>query len=79
MSDLDAIARGGLAKHGRWHDRGEASGKRELANWRAIVDADLADVRQSLGDAPFTAAWAEGHALRLDEALAYGLETPRPV
>ena len=52
----------------------EASGKRELANWRTIVDADVADVHASLGDEPFAAAWAEGHAMRIEEALSCAFE-----
>jgi tetratricopeptide (TPR) repeat protein len=54
----------------------ESSGKRELMSWRRIVDADIAYVHARLGDEPFAAAWTEGHALRMDEALDYALERP---
>jgi non-specific serine/threonine protein kinase len=56
----------------------EASGKRELVDWRAIVDADIANVQARLGAESFAAAWREGHALRIEEALAYAVERPGP-
>jgi hypothetical protein len=36
---------------------------------------DLAAPRVALGDEAFAAAWAEGEAMPLDEAIAYALKT----
>jgi hypothetical protein len=55
----------------------EASGTREAFFWRAINDRDLADVRASLGDETFAAAWAEGRAMTLEQAVAYALDKGR--
>jgi predicted ATPase/class 3 adenylate cyclase len=41
---------------------------------RARVDADGAALRQALGEVRFTAAWAAGHALTLDQAVAEALQ-----
>jgi tetratricopeptide (TPR) repeat protein len=36
-------------------------------------DRDVASVREALGEEKFAAAWAEGHALSLEDALAFAL------
>lgn len=43
---------------------------------RAGVDVDVATVRTALGDDAFTAAWAVGRAMSLEEVIAYALEDP---
>jgi non-specific serine/threonine protein kinase len=47
--------------------------------WRAEHERHVATARASLGDEAFAAAWAEGRALSLDEAIAYALTTEAPV
>ena len=42
-------------------------------------DQNIAFVRAQLGDAAFEAAWAEGQAMSLDEAIAYALEQPSDI
>src|SRR5262249_41004445 len=37
-------------------------------------EPDLAAARAQLGEAPFAAAWGEGHAMLLEQAIAYALE-----
>jgi len=39
---------------------------------------DLAAMRAELGEAAFAAAWAEGRAMPLKQAVAYALENPTP-
>jgi hypothetical protein len=41
---------------------------------RAITEADLADARVALGKADFEAAWAEGRAMTLEQAVACALD-----
>ncbi|MFO7538916.1 MAG: BTAD domain-containing putative transcriptional regulator, partial [Chloroflexota bacterium] len=41
---------------------------------QADFDRDLAIIQQNLGEAAFTAAWAVGSAMTLDEAVAYALQ-----
>jgi hypothetical protein len=41
---------------------------------RANYDASLAAVRDSLGEDTFDAAWAEGHEMTLERAVAYARE-----
>ena len=36
----------------------------------------VAVTRAALGEAAFTAAWAEGRAMPLERAIAYALEAP---
>ena len=38
------------------------------------TSADVADRAAALGDAAFAAAWAEGRAMTLEQAVAYALE-----
>jgi non-specific serine/threonine protein kinase len=45
---------------------------------RAEHDRSVAAVRTALGEAAFAAAWAEGRALALDEAVAFALEARAP-
>lgn len=52
----------------------------ESTSWEVISPpgmedylADIAHVRQQLSDADFAAAWAEGRAMSLEEAVAYAL------
>ena len=42
--------------------------------WQAEVEQTIAALRRRLGDDAFTAAWAEGQALTLEQALAAALE-----
>jgi predicted ATPase/DNA-binding XRE family transcriptional regulator len=51
----------------------EASGQRDTPQWRAVFDADVAEVQAALEGGPFMAAWAEGRAMRADQAVAYAL------
>jgi len=37
---------------------------------RTEYERDLADIRAQLGEKAFTAAWAEGHTMTLEQALA---------
>ena len=37
-------------------------------------DTAVAELRSTLGEEAFAEAWAQGRAMRLDEALAYALE-----
>jgi DNA-binding CsgD family transcriptional regulator/tetratricopeptide (TPR) repeat protein len=46
---------------------------------RADYDVNVATTRMRLGEQAFAAAWAEGHAMTMDEAIAYALESmPEP-
>jgi DNA-binding CsgD family transcriptional regulator len=46
---------------------------------RADFDVNVATTRVRLGEQAFAAAWAEGHAMTMDEAIAYALELmPEP-
>lgn len=53
------------------------------AGWEPALRRDLeqaaANARSRLGEAIFTAAWAEGRALTIDEAIAYALEEAKDV
>ncbi len=42
---------------------------------RADSDSNAASARARLGEHAFGAAWAEGHAMSMDEAIAYALES----
>jgi hypothetical protein len=39
-------------------------------------DEWLGPARSALGGAPFEAAWAEGEAMAVEQAIAYALEAP---
>jgi hypothetical protein len=43
--------------------------------WRAEHERGVAAVRAELGEARFATLWAEGEAMRLEEAYAYALES----
>ena len=45
-----------------------------LPHRRAIIDAGLSCARSTLGDEAFAAAWAEGRAMTLEQAVAYALD-----
>ena len=47
---------------------------REMPRWRAINERDASAARASLGDEAFAAAWAEGRAMTLEQAVAYALD-----
>ena len=42
----------------------------------AVYARDVDEARTHLGPAEFAAAWAEGQAMTLDQAVAYALEAP---
>jgi predicted ATPase len=52
----------------------EAIGAPLLPAERAHYDRDRAAARDRLGEADFTAAWVEGRAMALEQAVAYALE-----
>jgi len=56
----------------------EAAGTRELPGWRAINDRDVADARAAIGDKAFSAAWADGQGMSLEQAVAYALDEATP-
>lgn len=45
---------------------------------RADYERDLTDTRAALGDEAFAAAWAEGRAMTLDQAVDYALDEDPP-
>jgi predicted ATPase/DNA-binding CsgD family transcriptional regulator len=45
-------------------------------NYQHEFDANVADLRQQLGDATFTAAWSAGESLSIAEAIEQGLTDP---
>src|SRR5262249_12941700 len=47
-------------------------------NERENYDQNVALVRQVLGEAAFTTAWAAGRAMTLDQAMAYALRESDP-
>jgi DNA-binding CsgD family transcriptional regulator len=49
----------------------DALGHVRAAPWRAEYEADVARARDALSAEDFDAAWAEGAALEIDEAVAY--------
>ena len=56
----------------------EAMSAARPATERADYERDVSDVRRKLGETAFSAAWADGRAMTLDEAIAYALEVPPP-
>jgi predicted ATPase/transcriptional regulator with XRE-family HTH domain len=55
-----------------------APGRREFVAEHAHHDRIVASVRTQLDEATFAAAWREGQAMRLEEAIAYALDSPSP-
>ena len=59
---------------------GAASAVRGVEGWplppvvRADYDRDVAAARTQFGETAFAAAWAEGRAMTLEQAIAYALE-----
>jgi predicted ATPase len=51
----------------------EALGRRLLPTLRADYDASVATVRNQLGEVTFSAAWAEGRAMSLEQVIAEAL------
>jgi predicted ATPase len=51
----------------------DASGKRDMPQWRAVFDADATIVRQALGDGVFGDAAAEGRGMRLEDVITLAL------
>ena len=56
----------------------EALGKSHPHNLRDWIERKLAPARASLGTEATAAAWAEGHAMGLERAMAYALEASAP-
>ncbi|HUG13529.1 MAG TPA: LuxR C-terminal-related transcriptional regulator [Thermomicrobiales bacterium] len=84
-SELDglgeiALARGELARAARLMGSGvailRAMGIPIQPVGRDPHDRAVAELRTRLGDASFEAAWAEGGAMSLEQAVAYALEAP---
>ena len=62
----------GLVRGGGVGEQGLDSG-RAFAQ-RIAIDRTIAAVRERLDEAVFAAAWADGRALPLEQAIAYALE-----
>jgi hypothetical protein len=43
-----------------------------------VYERTVAEGRATLGEAAFAAAWTEGRAMSLDQAVAYALEETDP-
>jgi predicted ATPase/class 3 adenylate cyclase len=56
----------------------ETLGKSHPRNLRDWIEHKLAPARESLGAGAAAAAWVEGHAMGLEGAMAYALETSAP-
>ena len=48
-----------------------------MSYWRAVFGPEVAEVRAVLGEEAFAVAWAEGHAMSLEQAVAHAL-SPEP-
>jgi hypothetical protein len=59
---------------GAAHAMREAIGAPHWPSERAAYDADVDVAREGLGDRAFAAAWAQGWAMSLEQAIAYALE-----
>jgi predicted ATPase/transcriptional regulator with XRE-family HTH domain len=57
----------------------ESTGKPMAPGYRATNDRVIAETRVQLGEAAFAAAWAEGRAMRLEQAIAEALMAPAEV
>ncbi len=74
-----AARRGDIERVARLFGAAEALGEAASATpsfppARALYEQDLASVRQELDTKRFAAAWAEGRAMTLEQAIAYALE-----
>ena len=49
----------------------EADGTREHVQWRELFEADAQVIGDALGETAFEAAWTEGHAMTLEQVVAY--------
>jgi predicted ATPase/class 3 adenylate cyclase len=56
----------------------EATSRREPRVVSAINERDAAETCAAIGDVAFTAAWAEGRAMTLEQAVAYALDEEAP-
>jgi predicted ATPase/transcriptional regulator with XRE-family HTH domain len=54
----------------------EADGTREHVQWRELFEADAQVIRAALGGTAFEAAWTEGHAMTLEQVVAYATSGP---
>ena len=72
-----ALAQGQLARAARLFGAaaaaGEVVGAPRLTSGRHAI-RDIAATRAALGDRAYDAAWAEGHAMTVEQAVAYALE-----
>jgi predicted ATPase/DNA-binding CsgD family transcriptional regulator len=77
-----AHAEGRSASAARWFGAADAmrerSGAVSSVIWRAEHERNVAATRASLGEDPFTAAWAAGRALSMDAAIAEALGEGHP-
>jgi predicted ATPase/class 3 adenylate cyclase len=85
---LELCAKAALADRAGWragHLLGAAAAQRETIGApitpsdRAAHERDVDAVRALLGDQSSSAAWAEGHAMTLEQAVAYALAEPSPL
>jgi hypothetical protein len=54
----------------------EVDGTREHVQWRELLEADAQVIRAALGETGFEAAWTEGHAMPLEQVVAYATSGP---
>ena len=52
-------------------------GSRPSQEYRAQYDEDVAAARQALSEDAFAAAWAEGRAMTMEQAIDYAFESDR--
>jgi hypothetical protein len=75
LVDANAQPRVAAVLFGAADAQWQASGAKRYAPDRAPYTADLASVQSKMIGNEFAMAWAEGHALSRDEAVAYALES----
>jgi predicted ATPase len=56
----------------------DATGSRDLPVWRVMFDQDVMNVRTALGEELFTAAWAEGRGMGLEQTIKEVLGITHP-
>jgi hypothetical protein len=82
LSAYLALALGTMGRAARL--RGAAETRREASSVplspteQATDEIDIATIRAALGEAAFEAAWAEGRAMTLEQAVAYALDEQPP-